>query len=42
MKSQVPSSWDQAMYKGKLYQIPRNESDYEQAYGVVVRKYLLG
>jgi len=40
MKSQVPSSWDQAMYKGKLYQIPRNESDYEQAYGVVVRKYL--
>ncbi len=38
MKSQVPSSWEQAKYKGVLYQIPRNESDYEQAYGVVVRK----
>lgn len=38
MKSQVPASWKQAMYKGKLYQIPRNESDYENSYGVVVRK----
>ncbi|MDR1531612.1 MAG: ABC transporter substrate-binding protein [Clostridiales bacterium] len=38
MKSQVPVSWNQAMYRGKLYQIPRNQSDYEQAYGVVVRK----
>ncbi|MDR1060026.1 MAG: ABC transporter substrate-binding protein [Clostridiales bacterium] len=38
MKSQIPVSWNQAMYKGKLYQIPRNQSDYEQAYGVVVRK----
>ena len=40
MKSQAPVSWKQAMYKGKLYQIPRNESDYEQAYGVVVLKSL--
>ncbi len=38
MKSQAPESWRQAAYKGKLYQIPRNHSDYEQAYGVVVRK----
>ena len=40
MKSQIPGSWKQAMYKGKLYQIPRNDSDYEQAYGVVVIKEL--
>jgi ABC-type glycerol-3-phosphate transport system substrate-binding protein len=38
VKSQVPVSWKQASYRGKLYQIPRNNSDYEQAYGVVVRK----
>ncbi|MDR1570662.1 MAG: ABC transporter substrate-binding protein [Oscillospiraceae bacterium] len=38
MKSQIPVSWNQAKYRGKLYQIPRNDSDYEQAYGVVVRK----
>ncbi|MCE5344426.1 MAG: ABC transporter substrate-binding protein [Eubacteriales bacterium] len=40
MKSQTAISWKQAMYKGKLFQIPRNESDYEQAYGVVVLKSL--
>ena len=38
MKSQAPSSWKQALHKGKLYQIPRNESDYDNTYGVVVRK----
>jgi ABC-type glycerol-3-phosphate transport system substrate-binding protein len=38
MKSQVPQSWGQASYKGKIYQVPRNNSDYENAYGVVVRK----
>jgi ABC-type glycerol-3-phosphate transport system substrate-binding protein len=38
MQTQVPASWKQAMYKGKLMQIPRNDSDFEQAYGVVVRK----
>ncbi|MDR1914307.1 MAG: ABC transporter substrate-binding protein [Clostridiales bacterium] len=38
MKSQIPVSWDQAMYRNKLYQIPRNDSDYENSYGVVVRK----
>ncbi|MDR1262435.1 MAG: ABC transporter substrate-binding protein [Oscillospiraceae bacterium] len=38
MKSQIPVSWEQAKYREKIYQIPRNDSDYEQAYGVVVRK----
>jgi ABC-type glycerol-3-phosphate transport system substrate-binding protein len=38
MKSQVPVSWKQAEYKGKVIVTPRNASDYEQAYGVVVRK----
>jgi ABC-type glycerol-3-phosphate transport system substrate-binding protein len=38
MKTQLPLSWKQAMYKDKLYVVPRNESDFEQAYGVVVRK----
>ncbi|MDR1766790.1 MAG: ABC transporter substrate-binding protein [Lachnospiraceae bacterium] len=38
MQTQIPQSWDQAMFGGKLYSIPRNESDFEQAYGVTVRK----
>jgi ABC-type glycerol-3-phosphate transport system substrate-binding protein len=37
-KSQSELSWNQSMYKDKLYIVPRNESDFEQAYGVVVRK----
>ena len=40
MKSQAPMSWRQSMYKGNLYYVPRNQSDYEQAYGVVVIKEL--
>ena len=40
MKSQIPNSWNQARYKGKMYQIPRNDSDYENSYGVVVLKEL--
>ena len=38
MKSQTPVSWKQALYKGKNYTVPRNESDYDNSYGVLVRK----
>lgn len=38
METQIPQSWEQAKFAGKLYTIPRNASDYEQAYGVTLRK----
>jgi hypothetical protein len=38
MKTQVPASWRQGEYKGKVYVVPRNYSDYENTYGVIVRK----